>query len=413
MLEIGSYAYDKENGQNVMVLECIDLWGYISYKVFDAASGTVYKAGEDRLVADSDNSRCNENYLRFISTLYDRKIAEIANSRREDLISRIEEGGLEATEKTRVVLLARTHKEVNMCAAIMRKNKIPVSVGESIILSEFIRKKITASQDKKEQTWLTGCIRNLDSMMSAINLLVEAEIKPEQLDTTDDRNLKLLVDAWNYLQERDSSISDYKNRMESMASRAAWEEVFAKAFSESGLGNSDAVVFMGFYYITPIQEHLMRLLEEAGFQLIYLIPYDERFPFVYEIWDKTYTVENGYEDKANWNIEKTSAYDPYSLIFEGEESVTLNNKLEIKEYGSIMEFVDDVKRIKDDKFTLYASCQREANEMLKDYFPEEYGERKILAYPIGQFVSSLTHWVQLLYQVKSALDVEECMWFEN
>ena len=57
MLEIGSYAYDKETGQNVMVLECIDLWGYISYKVFDAASGSVYKVGEDRLVADSDNSR--------------------------------------------------------------------------------------------------------------------------------------------------------------------------------------------------------------------------------------------------------------------------------------------------------------------------------------------------------------------
>ncbi|WP_026509170.1 hypothetical protein [Butyrivibrio sp. LC3010] len=261
--------------------------------------------------------------------------------------------------------------------------------GESIILSEFIRKKITATQDKKEQTWLTGCIRNLDSMMSAINLLVEAEIKPEQLDTIDDRNLKLLVDAWNYLLERDSSISDYRNRMESMASRSAWEEVFAKAFNESGLGNSEAVVFMGFYYITPIQEHLMKLLEKAGFQLIYLIPYDERSPFVYEIWDKTYTVENGYEEKAAWNMEKSSAYDPYGLIFEGEESVTLNNKLEIKEYGSIMEFVDDVKRIKGDKFTLYASCQREANEMLKDYFPEEYGERKILAYPIGQFVSSL------------------------
>ncbi len=72
---------------------------------------------------------------------YDRKIAEIANSRREDLISRIESGKLEATEKTRVVLLARTHKEVNMCAAIMRKNKIPVSVKEdgSFYASEAVR----------------------------------------------------------------------------------------------------------------------------------------------------------------------------------------------------------------------------------------------------------------------------------
>lgn len=52
MLEIGSYAYDKEKEQSVMVLEGIDLWGYISYKVFDASTGTVYKVGEERLPLD-------------------------------------------------------------------------------------------------------------------------------------------------------------------------------------------------------------------------------------------------------------------------------------------------------------------------------------------------------------------------
>ena len=87
MLEIGSYAYDKENGQNVMVLECIDLWGYISYKVFDAASGTVYKVCEDRLVADSDNSRCNENYLRFITML-----SKIKNEMSDGLLTPISSG---------------------------------------------------------------------------------------------------------------------------------------------------------------------------------------------------------------------------------------------------------------------------------------------------------------------------------
>ena len=87
MLEIGSYAYDKEKEQSVMVLESIDLWGYISYKVFDAASGTVYKVGEDRLVADSDNSRCDENYLRFITTL-----SKIKNEMSDGLLTPISSG---------------------------------------------------------------------------------------------------------------------------------------------------------------------------------------------------------------------------------------------------------------------------------------------------------------------------------
>ncbi len=87
MLEIGSYAYDKENEQSVMVLEGIDLWGYISYKVFDASTGTVYKVGEDRLVADSDSSRCDENYLRFITTL-----SKIKNEMSDGLLTPISSG---------------------------------------------------------------------------------------------------------------------------------------------------------------------------------------------------------------------------------------------------------------------------------------------------------------------------------
>ena len=87
MLEIGSYAYDKEKEQSVMVLEGIDLWGYISYKVFDASTGTVYKVGEERLVADSDSSRCDENYLRFITTL-----SKIKNEMSDGLLTPISSG---------------------------------------------------------------------------------------------------------------------------------------------------------------------------------------------------------------------------------------------------------------------------------------------------------------------------------
>ncbi len=112
--------------------------------------------------------------------------------------------------------------------------------NETIILSEFLRKRINATSNVKEQRWLNGCVRNIDSLVSAINLLVEAEIKPEELDTTGDRNLQLLVDAWGYLTERDSSINNYRNRMASLNTRSAWEEIFSKAFNENGLGNSEA-----------------------------------------------------------------------------------------------------------------------------------------------------------------------------
>ena len=35
MLDIGDFAYDTVTGENVQVLEKIEVWGYVSYKVFN------------------------------------------------------------------------------------------------------------------------------------------------------------------------------------------------------------------------------------------------------------------------------------------------------------------------------------------------------------------------------------------
>ena len=83
---------------------------------------------------------CKMIYEDDKSDKYSKKIVSINNSRLEDLISRVE-GGLVPSEKTRVVVLGRTHKEVNMCAALLRRNKIPVSVKEDgkFYASEAVR----------------------------------------------------------------------------------------------------------------------------------------------------------------------------------------------------------------------------------------------------------------------------------
>ena len=136
--------------------------------------------------------------------------------------------------------------------------------NQSIILSEFIRNKINGSKEEKEINWLTGCMRNLDALRSAITLVEEAEIKPDDLNASDDRNLALLVEAWKYLVDRDPSFKTHSERMESLSSKERWEDIFFSAFKENGLSKSEAIVFHGFYYITPIQEQIMKMLEKAG-----------------------------------------------------------------------------------------------------------------------------------------------------
>ncbi len=71
----------------------------------------------------------------------EKKVASIASERLEDLIQRVDNGGIIPTDKTRVVMLARTHWELNMGASTLRKYKIPVYVKEdgSFYASEAVR----------------------------------------------------------------------------------------------------------------------------------------------------------------------------------------------------------------------------------------------------------------------------------
>lgn len=62
MLKAGDLAFDKDKGINVQVLERLDVWGYVSYRVFDSSTGTVYKVMADNLSESSGTNIYDENY---------------------------------------------------------------------------------------------------------------------------------------------------------------------------------------------------------------------------------------------------------------------------------------------------------------------------------------------------------------
>lgn len=53
----------------MQVLEKIEAWGYISYKVFNPATGRVYKANEEQLSSSGSTVQYDENYLRYVTLL--------------------------------------------------------------------------------------------------------------------------------------------------------------------------------------------------------------------------------------------------------------------------------------------------------------------------------------------------------
>lgn len=69
MLHVGNIVFDKQAECNVQVLEKLEVWGYISYKVFNSATGKVYKVNEDQLTMVGEAGKYNEDYLRYVTLL--------------------------------------------------------------------------------------------------------------------------------------------------------------------------------------------------------------------------------------------------------------------------------------------------------------------------------------------------------
>lgn len=65
----GDFVFDTVEKANVQVLEKIEAWGYVSYKVFNPATGRVYKANEEQLSASGSTMQYDENYLRYVMLL--------------------------------------------------------------------------------------------------------------------------------------------------------------------------------------------------------------------------------------------------------------------------------------------------------------------------------------------------------
>lgn len=87
MFNTGDFVFDTVTGASVQVLERISAWGYVSYRVFNPATGAVYKASEDQLNKDGGSNSYDENYLRYVTLL-----SKIKNETAGGLLSSLASG---------------------------------------------------------------------------------------------------------------------------------------------------------------------------------------------------------------------------------------------------------------------------------------------------------------------------------
>jgi superfamily II DNA or RNA helicase len=112
MHRIGDYVFDKTKNERVQVLEISEVWGFVSYKVFNASTGTVYKLSADDICAEVPEENFNESYLRYVAML-----SKIKNETSGGILSKLSSGIIPLPHQLHVLNRALSNNNVRYILA--------------------------------------------------------------------------------------------------------------------------------------------------------------------------------------------------------------------------------------------------------------------------------------------------------
>ena len=257
------------------------------------------------------------------------------------------------------------------------------SMNKAALTEEFFRKKISSTSSDLDVKWLRNCRKNKFFLLSAVGLLAEAGITYNDLIVTS-KETQLMKDLYRYILDNDNSIQTLFSSIESLYDVNRCHNFMIKLFGKSDFNN---IILHSFYYITPLQERIISAFENCGYNLIFLIPFDEKYCSLYTIWEETYSVERGYPQKSDWIKASGHLSNPLGDAYT-YSSIT-NKHCSIHEQKSVMTFIEDVRRTRAEGYEMYSTDHASANELLHNYFPQEFERRNLLSYPVGQFIFNI------------------------
>lgn len=181
------------------------------------------------------------------------------------------------------------------------------------------------------------------------------------------------------------------------------------------------IVIHGIHQFKPLQMRLIAALNEAGYEIIFLYNYLDEYKHLYETWERMYSlfgvpIEHSaiireykpvIPDETSMELAKTMAgiLNAHAPVSGTDRSGWLNlaGKVKCTIYENTSEMANQVAElIRDNKDEntpneriIYKlpekiySASRDADDLIKVYFPEYAGDRHFLQYPIGQFFTNL------------------------
>ena len=259
--------------------------------------------------------------------------------------------------------------------------------SETVTVSEYFRQLIAETSDEDKIKYYRGFKRNCAQIVRVINMLEETCVTSDDIRRASNDNVDILTfcDAWDYLYEENQVLYQFKRTLERLNNKGAVDHLLHSLFDDF---TGQKIVLHGFYYISSLQERIFRIFENAGYQLIFLIPYHTQYPIAMETWDRAYSSRWGFAPKEEWIHSGDPIYNIAGEFLEGRQPDLERISLKATKFNTVMEFAQAMKKEKLEG-EIYSSNSTLANQILREIYPEQYGERRLLSYPVGQFLVAL------------------------
>lgn len=263
------------------------------------------------------------------------------------------------------------------------------------------------------------------------NDILEDKLTPEQ---------KFILEIYKKILNSSSREDFY---LQTDFSEFSLNDALNKAMESSKQGNEldvhsivkDRIVIHGVHQFSPIMLRAIERLSKYK-KVILLFNYQPQYKNTYQTWIDVYSAFDcnitdfeGMEFKPS--LENLESYESNVLadnlgkLMNGQtKDLVLNNKPEILEFDNVTEFASYVANMfsKAEKINpespmsvmpeqIYAADVA-VNDILRIYFPEQFGERQFLDYPLGHFFLAIANmWDSQNNQIliSDINDIKECL----
>lgn len=285
---------------------------------------------------------------------------------------------------------------------------------------------------------------NTKSIVSCIRMFKELGLDSSMIEKKDlNIDQQYLVEVYKAIDKNEESSFEF----ERVTSKSIVDDAIKNALSSQKSDidfskiNTDTIIIHGVHQFTPA---ILCAIEDISKykNVILLFNYQKQYAAIYETWMNIYSMFD-----VTINCKSDNEFVPMPLMVNsyqsnvladyigklanggyGEQHKALDN-LEVIEFENTTEFAnyaamifDNAKRISEKNpekrsavafmsEQLYSACGK-VNDILRAYFPEQFGERHFLDYPIGHFFVSATNmWDYEKHAVKieNFSDIKECL----